>query len=86
MARKQEHNEYFRSTTAKRCPCGNKGLTVWSWGEYHIGKWNTVKWFCERCFEERVKGLLCGHTETCGCTVNIIGYHGEELPQWLTME
>ena len=99
MARKmREHNEYFRSTTAKRCICGaEKRRTVrgkevgtidavWSWGEYHIGKWHTVKWFCRECFEERVKGLLCSHTETCGCTVNLNGYRGEELPAWLKME
>ena len=86
----REHNEYFRTVSLskrKSCPyCYAKlaeGESVWSWGEYHAGKWRTVKYFCQVCFERNVKGLLLSHTDTCRCVVNLVGYGSEKLPTWL---
>lgn len=89
MARVREHNEYFRSVSMnnrKSCPnCRAKleGEKIWSWGEYVYGRWNTVKYFCKECFSKEVSGPLGSHTDSCGCSVNLIGYNGETLPEWL---
>jgi hypothetical protein len=59
---------------------------VWSWGEYANAKWRTVIWFCERCYERRVLGRLLSHKWECGCEFNLVGYGGEKLPEWLTID
>lgn len=89
MPKLRQHNQYFRTVTARTCNCGaqyKEGGHVWSWGEYVRAKWYTVKWFCEKCFHYEVKDLLTGHTDTCGCKVNLVGYQGQQLPEWLTLE
>lgn len=93
MARKtRNHNEWFRSVSLggrKNCPsCKEKleqGEKIWSWGEYVFAKWRTVKHFCKKCYSEQVQTPLINHTDECGCTVNLIGYGGETLPEWLNL-
>jgi hypothetical protein len=68
------------------CECGAKKAEVWSWGEYVVGKWRTVDWFCEACFADRVKGRLLAHAAPCGCSFVLEGYRGTTLPAWLTLE
>lgn len=87
----RQHNEYFRTVKAgrKRCPtCKSKldGEPIWSWGEYIYGRWNTVKHFCKYCAEPMVLIPLRDHAGDCGCQVNLVGYCGEKLPEWLTIE
>lgn len=91
-ARPRSHNEWFRPVSLggrKSCPsCPAKlgpGESVWSWGEYVNGKWRTVDHFCRECFPRNVRRRLSGHTDTCGCEVNLVGYH-TSLPAWLTLE
>jgi hypothetical protein len=93
MPRIREHNEYFRTVSLsgrKSCPsCSEKlepGESIWSWGNYVRIRWVTVTHFCKKCFPERVRARLNGHTNGCGCTVNLKGYCGERLPEWLTLE
>lgn len=84
MAKKpQVHREWFRSVALKKCECGERHVQVWTWGQYVIGKWRNVMHFCEKCFDDRVKRPLNEHTGECGCTVEMVGYHGEKLPAWL---
>lgn len=92
MARSRSHNEWFRTvgmSGRKSCPCCNaklNGRSIWSWGNYVKAKWHTVMHFCSECFESNVKRKLLEHTTDCGCTVNLIGYQGTHLPQWLTLD
>lgn len=92
MPKQREHNEYFRRVSMggrKSCPgCLAKlepGESIWSWGQYVRVKWNTVMHFCKGCFKDRVRDDLVGHTDTCGCTVNLIMYQGGSRPAWLTL-
>lgn len=86
----RSHNEWFRPVSCgnrKSCPrCSAKllGESIWSWGEYAIGKWRTVKHFCQRCFAEAVLKPLLGHAGDCGCTIELVGYHCS-LPAWLSL-
>jgi hypothetical protein len=80
----RNHNEYFRPITKKRCDCGER-TQVWSWGEYIHGKWHTVKHFCEHCYNREVRERLVEHSDDCGCTISLVGYHCQ-LPEWLSLE
>jgi hypothetical protein len=86
------HNEYFRSVRLggrKSCPsCHSKladGEQVWSWGEYHRGKWSTVQHFCQQCWLE-VENRLQAHAFQCRCSFTLVGYGDEHLPAWLSLE
>ena len=89
MAKLRSHNEYFRTVAPNRKSCKTckhhfvDSQEQWSWGNYIVGKWYTVAWFCEACFPTVVYGQLYDHTASCGCTVNLIAYSGGELPDWL---
>jgi hypothetical protein len=85
------HNEWFRTISLgnrKSCPtCGHKldeSESIWSWGEYVHGKWNTIKHFCKYCFVEQVRDSLEIHKDHCGCTIELVG-QGVKLPFWLRM-
>jgi hypothetical protein len=87
------HNEYFRTVSLggrKSCPnCRTKlehGESIWSWGNYIIGKWCTVKYFCWACATEEVLVPLIEHRIDCGCDIALVGYQGEELPKWLRLQ
>ena len=86
------HNEYFRSVARKSCPCGSNSKRnapkhqVYSWFEYHNVRQYNVDYFCEKCFATRVRPRLVSHMGDCGCSFNLIGYQGEKLPAWLTLE
>lgn len=91
MARKRNHNEYFRIVSLggrKSCPtCKSKladGQRIWSWGNYIYGRWHTVKHFCRECFEEQVREPLIDHADDCGCSITIICR--DYQPSWLTLE
>lgn len=86
------HNEWFRTVSMggrKSCPsCKVKlpqGESIWSWGEYHNAKWNTVLYFCSNCFEHQVKFHLTFHAKDCGCKVELVGYGETKLPTWLKL-
>lgn len=92
MAKKKErtHREWFRTVMDRRmsCPrCHAKlppGESVWSWGEYVIGKWRTVTHFCKECFPDIQKELV-DHAKGCGCQFELVGYQRTSLPDWLTL-
>lgn len=92
MAKNRVHNEYFRTVSLggrKSCPrCHAKleGEKIWSWGEYVSAKWRTVTHFCGKCFAKNVRPLLVDHAKNCGCQFDLIGYQGERLPVWLTLD
>lgn len=82
--------ESFLGYESNRKSCSNCGAKlgdgefIWSWGEYHCGKWRTVRHFCRLCFQEEVRDVLLSHVAKCGCKVELIGKDGE-LPEWLTI-
>lgn len=84
------HNEWFRTVSMgmrKSCPsCHSKlkGEAIWSWGEYHNGKWRTVKHFCRGCFPIEVAVPLKQHNSECGCNISLVG-KSTTLPEWLTI-
>lgn len=91
MAKLRSHNEYFRTVSLgnrKSCAsCKAKlpiGEVIWSWGEYANAKWHTVDYFCVACFPQ-IKAKLVDHADDCGCHFNLIGYGGQKLPNWLTL-
>jgi hypothetical protein len=90
MAKKRTHNEFFRAVMPRRKSCPNcrakleEGERVWCWGSYVRIRWvNVVGGFCKACYDETVKARLDSHTGACGCTVELRGYQGQELPAWL---
>lgn len=97
MAKVRIHNEYFRTVSMgnrKSCPnCHYKlgqGESIYSWGEYTRAKWYTVQYFCKTCWDTSYsqcpKKRLIEHAKPCGCEFNLVGYQGEKLPSWLTLE
>jgi hypothetical protein len=90
MSKTRTHNEWFRTVSLsnrKSCPtCGTKlnGESIWSWGEYHIGKWRTVKHFCRQCFPREVRQPLKKHSSDCGCNITLVAKNAE-LPEWLSI-
>lgn len=89
-AKTRQHNEWFRSVmpSRKTCPTCKAKLGVsriWSWGNYLYGKWRTVDYCCEHCFSETVASRLTDHAADCGCSINLIGYQGEKLPDCFTL-
>jgi hypothetical protein len=86
------HHEYFRTVSLggrKSCPCCKAKLSeseqIWSWGEYQRGKWYTVQHFCRACWVE-VENRLQAHAFQCRCSFRLVGYGGEHLPVWLSLE
>jgi hypothetical protein len=61
------------------------GEHIWCWGQYSNGKWRNVSDCCKTCFGDYVRDRLVAHTDECGCTVELVGYHGDRLPAWLTL-
>lgn len=91
MAKVKVHNEYFRTVSLskrKSCPsCHAKLLPaeqIWSWGNYVSARWYTVQYFCKQCWDECQQRLIA-HAQPCGCTFQLIAYHGDKLPAWLTL-
>ena len=85
------HNEWFRTVMGRRksCPtCKTKlptGESIWSWGQYICGKWNTVRHFCRSCYQQECLSHLKTHQDGCGCEISLVPYSGEEMPKWLTL-
>jgi len=85
------HREWFRTVMDKRksCPnCREKlpiGESIWSWGEYVRAKWRTVGYFCIACFPSIRRDLEI-HKNHCGCKFELVGYGGQELPEWLSVD
>ena len=84
MAKQRVHREWFRPLTKTTCDCGQRNVQVWSWGNYIRARWNTVKHFCQGCFNDQVVSDLRKHTGECGCTIQLVPYHCQ-LPAWLTL-
>jgi hypothetical protein len=92
MARNVVHNEYFRAVSLggrKSCPhCHSRlalGEQIWSWGEYHAVRWYTVQHFCRACWPTVLERLR-QHAFHCRCAFALVGYRGEDLPDWLCLE
>lgn len=84
------HREWFQrlARKCKHCPTCKEpipfGESIWSWGEYRVGKWRKIMEFCRECFPI-VRDYLIAHKDGCGCTFELMGRHSV-LPHWLTME
>lgn len=86
----RQHNEWFAPLKKDKCPtckCGGKRnpVEVYAWGEYHIGKWRTVKHFCSACFAAEVVEPLMNHADDCGCVINLVPRSGYQLPNWIRL-
>jgi hypothetical protein len=92
--KQRTHNEWFQSMVSPAiCPCGSKrkdriragkDASVYAWGEYVVGRWRTVDYFCECCFQTRVIPRLVKHAGNCGCTFQMCARNGHILPHWIT--
>ena len=89
--KQRTHNEWFRPVSLgnrKSCPTCHKrllaGESIWSWGEYRIAKWRTIKHFCYQCFRKEVLEPLLSHTDDCGCRIELCS-NGSSLPMWLRL-
>ena|SRR6266567_2594209 len=94
MAKQRTHNEWFQSITKAKCSCGlNRAKRIaldldpsmYAWGNYIYGKWNTIEHFCAGCFETRVVERLYGHAHGCGCVFQAMPRSGHSLPTWLKL-
>jgi hypothetical protein len=94
MAQVRIHREWFRSVVANVCTCGSnkrsrrnahKDLIVYAWGEYVIGKWRTVRYVCEECFQSYIVPQLEAHAGVCGCKFELCAKSGHSIPPWITM-
>lgn len=84
MATKERiHNEWFMPIIKTACPCGQKKVQVFAWGEYARANWRTVDHFCSFCFNERVLPRLVTHAKDCGCIFEFKARSGYSLPAWL---
>lgn len=79
------HNEWFQPIVKRSCPCNKKKTDVFAWGEYVCGKWRTVDYFCESCFESRVVSRLISHKNDCGCSFALVARSGYSIPAWIKM-
>lgn len=79
------HNEWFMPIAKRSCPCGQKKVEVFAWGEYVNGKWRTVDHFCHTCFQVRVIPRLTSHAAGCGCTFALNARSGYRIPEWIKM-
>lgn len=91
MSKTKVHNEWFRPISlgnTKSCPSCKTKLEeqekIWSWGEYIYGKFNCITHFCKNCFRRRVVSLILGHTDGCGCKIQI-NTMGNVKPDWLSL-
>lgn len=87
------HREYFRTVLRggrKSCPRCQEvlppGEFIYCLGQYVNAKWHNVSDFCVRCWP-RLRDRLREHERNCPdhCTVQLVGYHGQKPPPWLTM-
>lgn len=86
MAKVRNHNEWFMPLVKRKCPCGERNVQCYAWGEYsRTGKWNTVKHFCQKCFAYEVKAALLDHAGPCGCTITLVPRYGYNLPEWINL-
>lgn len=77
------HNEWFQPLVKRNCPCGQKGVDCFAWGEYVSAKWRTVEHFCKDCFARRVLGRLKVHAAECGCVFQVQARSGYRIPNWI---
>src|SRR6185437_6320203 len=87
----RNHNEWFQPLAKRTRNCTNcgapmHGASMYAWGEYVVGKWQTVKHFCRACFVRDVATQLATHAQDCGCTITICARNGYSLPEWLYIE
>lgn len=76
------HNYYFGSAGRRKCPCGSN-LQSYFWGVYQARIFHSIKLFCMKDFEKNVREHLLIQQKAAGCTINIKGFNGELLPQFL---
>jgi hypothetical protein len=94
MGKQRIHNEWFQDTCYGVCSCGSnkrsrrKGgvdSVVYAWGEYHNGKWRTIRYVCEACFQSVVIPRLVSHVGGCGCSFVLAPRSGHSLAPWITL-
>jgi hypothetical protein len=83
MARPRIHNEWFMPIAKTSCPCGERKVQCYSWGEYANGKWRTVQHFCQSCFATSVLPRLIAHAGPCGCSFAFNARTGHTLPTFI---
>lgn len=72
----------------KSCPsCQQKfgdNESIWSMGEYIRAKWHTVEHFCWVCYDKRCVPIMAEAQQRTGRPIELVGYSGAKLPEWLT--
>ncbi len=91
MAKTREHNEWFKAVELggrKSCPECHAKLEprewIWSWGEYVRMRFTRIRYCCKACFPTVVADIR-RHTDSCGCTVNLIARIAPR-PEWMTLD
>lgn len=85
-------NVYVRTVMPKRksCPACLKKLptneAIYSYGEYIRAKWNTFTYGCVNCFDTCAKPMMVKYKNETGREINIIGYQGAQIPEWLKLD
>lgn len=85
------YNLYIRaiSHNGKSCPCCKaklEGDAVYSAGEYVRARWNNaVDRFCRKCFSREVVSTVRTFTARTGRSVNLVGYQGTHLEDWMVL-
>jgi len=89
----RKHKEWFRPVLLrgrKSCPNCNHKLPdrerVWSWGQYNRSTWKTIMHFCKHCFIQDIKPNLERHVVSCDCSVELVAYSNNLLPEWLNID
>lgn len=77
------HNEYFGIAGKSICDCKSKGLQIYFWGSYLGRIYHHIKFFCPKCYDKEVKENLITQKDIANCQINIKGFRGERLPEFL---
>lgn len=89
MAKKKNHNEWFRAVSrGNRKSCSNcssrldAGETIFSWGEYRNVKFRHIEDVCRACWPA-LAGRLAAHAGDCGCTITL--QVNSPRPPWMVL-
>jgi len=79
------HNEWFMPVKVRTCPCGEKKIDVFSWGQYVFGKYRKIDNFCKSCFKTRIIPRLSAHANDCGCLFKVNARATYKIPPWIKL-
>lgn len=82
MSKRFISNEYFGTSNRKFCQCGNSKSNNFFWGGYIGKQFHTIRIFCLRCYEEKVRQVLLKEFDGVG-SINIKGFRNQVLPNFL---